>query len=335
VQSHSLYREIEKIMSSERQIEANRRNAQKSTGPRTAEGKDRSRFNAVTHGMTAKFDALPGEDSDALKGRIDAWTADLKPRNPLERDLIERAARVSWQLERVERAQVARLTANILKATSGEDPPGEAHRQCAERDAASAVDQLAFDDSRKGELLRKYEASCSRTLFRTIDMLYKVRRASNAGKLVPAAVTVESSTESVAPSDHGITENKPNSVSIENTVTGSVAPRDHEITENKPNFLPIENTEHSSVNGRKGSVLYRDDRKPRASSRKRYLRSRGGHWRGLLSAARPTRGFGAGRRTPRNRSGRVGRREWAVDRERSTGWVEFRHDPPRILGRIR
>jgi hypothetical protein len=251
-------------MSSERQVEANRRNAQKSTGPRTAEGKARSRFNAVTHGMTAKFDALPGADTDALTGRIDAWTADLKPRNPLERDLIERAARVSWQLERVERAHVARLTTNILKATSGDKPPDEAHRQCAERDAASAVDRHAFDDSRKGELLRKYEASCSRTLFRTFDTLYKVRRASNAGKLVPAAVAVESSTESAAPSDHRIAENEPNSVSTENTVTESVAPRDHGIPENEPNFLAIENTELCSVNGRKGSVLYRDDRKPRA-----------------------------------------------------------------------
>ncbi len=67
-------------MATPRQIEANRRNAQKSTGPRTAEGKDRSRFNGVTHGMTAKFDVLPGEDGAALTGRIDAWTADFQPR---------------------------------------------------------------------------------------------------------------------------------------------------------------------------------------------------------------------------------------------------------------
>jgi hypothetical protein len=108
-------------MASPRQIEANRRNAQKSTGPRTPEGKARSRFNGVTHGMTAKFDVLPGEDGAALTGRIDAWTADFQPRNQLERDLVERAARLSWKLERVERAHVDRLMANILKATSGEN----------------------------------------------------------------------------------------------------------------------------------------------------------------------------------------------------------------------
>jgi hypothetical protein len=116
---------MEKAMSSERQIDANRRNAQKSPGPRTEEGKERSRYNAVTHGMTAQFDALPGEEAEALAGRIDDWTADLKPRSQLEYDLIEQAARASWQLDRVELAEVARVTANILKATSGENAAAE------------------------------------------------------------------------------------------------------------------------------------------------------------------------------------------------------------------
>ena len=44
---------------SSRRAEANRRNAQKSTGPRTAEGKARSRFNAVKHGMSAATPSSP------------------------------------------------------------------------------------------------------------------------------------------------------------------------------------------------------------------------------------------------------------------------------------
>jgi hypothetical protein len=127
-------------MSSERQIEANRRNAQKSTGPKTADGKERSRLNAVTHGMTAQFDALPGEEAEALAGRIDAWRADLKPRNQLEYDAIERAARASWQLDMVELAEVARITANILKATSGENA-------AVEIEAARALGARLLGDS--------------------------------------------------------------------------------------------------------------------------------------------------------------------------------------------
>ena len=104
--------------SSEKKIEANRRNAQKSTGPKSAEGKSRSRLNALKHGMRATLLVLPGEDAEAFQGRVDAWTDDLKPRNQVEQYLVDRAARVSWQLDRIERAYVARLSANINNAAA-------------------------------------------------------------------------------------------------------------------------------------------------------------------------------------------------------------------------
>ena len=91
----------------------NRRNAQKSTGPRTPEGKGRSRFNAVKHGMTAKTLVLPGEDADVLQQRIEAWTTDLQPQNEVEQFLVERSVQFSWQLERADRAELARLSSLI------------------------------------------------------------------------------------------------------------------------------------------------------------------------------------------------------------------------------
>jgi hypothetical protein len=92
-----------------KRAEANRRNARKSTGPRTAAGKDRSRFNAVKHGLSAKVEVLPGEDSDAFRARLESWTANLQPRDEIERYLVERAVHVSWQLDRADRAQAARV----------------------------------------------------------------------------------------------------------------------------------------------------------------------------------------------------------------------------------
>ena len=50
---------------------------------------------------------------EALQHRLDGWTESLKPRNDLEQYLVERAVRVSWQLDRADRAEVARLTAQI------------------------------------------------------------------------------------------------------------------------------------------------------------------------------------------------------------------------------
>ena len=60
-------------MTSAKQIEANRKNARKSTGPRTAKGKAITKFNAVTHGLQARHVVLPDEDVgkfERLRGEL-------------------------------------------------------------------------------------------------------------------------------------------------------------------------------------------------------------------------------------------------------------------------
>src|SRR5262249_52013074 len=94
-------------ISATERAEINRRNAQKSTGPRPPEGKALPRFNALKHGRRAETIVLPGEDAEAFQARRDAWMADLQPSNDVETYLVDKAARVSWQLDRAERAEVA------------------------------------------------------------------------------------------------------------------------------------------------------------------------------------------------------------------------------------
>jgi hypothetical protein len=89
-------------MTSERKIEANKRNARKSTGPKTAEGKERVRLNAVTHGLTAATVVLPHEDAGAYQKRQQAWTRELRPPGEVGLYLAERAVRLSWQLDRAD-----------------------------------------------------------------------------------------------------------------------------------------------------------------------------------------------------------------------------------------
>ena len=69
----------ERPMASEKQIEANRRNSRKSSGPKTAKGKARVRLNAIKHGLTAATVVLPGEDPAVLEARVEAWKDDLRP----------------------------------------------------------------------------------------------------------------------------------------------------------------------------------------------------------------------------------------------------------------
>ena len=103
-------------MISQAKIDANKRNAAKSTGPRTPEGKDKVRFNAVTHGLTAATVVLPHEDEQAYQHRLEAWTRDLQPPDEPGRYLVERAVRISWQLDRADTAEQARLTSRIQDA---------------------------------------------------------------------------------------------------------------------------------------------------------------------------------------------------------------------------
>jgi hypothetical protein len=98
---------------SQRQTEANQRNARKSTGPRTAEGKGRSRHNAVTHGLTAESTILPGEDINAFLARRKEIIDGTQPRNEVEAILLEQIARCEWKSMRADRAASARLSAQL------------------------------------------------------------------------------------------------------------------------------------------------------------------------------------------------------------------------------
>ena len=87
-------------MSSLKQIEANRRNALKSTGPTTPEGKRRSRCNAVRHGLTAETVIAVLEDSDDYEAFEAAVIADYDAESAVERELVLRLASVLWRLRR-------------------------------------------------------------------------------------------------------------------------------------------------------------------------------------------------------------------------------------------
>ena len=87
-------------MTSFRQIEANRRNAQSSTGPKTEAGKQRSRGNAVRHGLTAEtvIDVL--EDPEDYKAFEMSVTSDYDAQTAVERELVLRLASLLWRLRR-------------------------------------------------------------------------------------------------------------------------------------------------------------------------------------------------------------------------------------------
>src|SRR5689334_2517780 len=103
-------------MSSQLQIDANRRNAQHSTGPRTPEGKAVSRFNALKTGIDAKSQVIRGEDPDQFDSLIRDYYEEWQPATPTECLLVDALARADWQLRRLSRVE-AQLWADEITKT--------------------------------------------------------------------------------------------------------------------------------------------------------------------------------------------------------------------------
>jgi len=87
-------------MATDKQIAANRQNAQHSTGPRTEDGKRRSRRNAFRHGLTAESVITVLEDEAAYKKFESKIIADYTPDSAIERALVVRLASLLWRLRR-------------------------------------------------------------------------------------------------------------------------------------------------------------------------------------------------------------------------------------------
>src|SRR5580658_495496 len=101
---------------SEAKLEANRRNATRSTGPRTGRGKKVSSLNAVTHGLRAENLIMLDEDPQALADRKEAWSASILPQDEVEQSAVDDAVEHAWMRDRARRAQANRLAANIANA---------------------------------------------------------------------------------------------------------------------------------------------------------------------------------------------------------------------------
>jgi hypothetical protein len=118
-------------MTSFKQIEANRRNALKSTGPNSEEGKLQSRCNAVRHGLTAETVIGALEDAADYKAFEAAIIADYDAQSAVERELVLRLASLLWRLRRATTIETGlfEMEAGHLGEAGQGDQIGPASRQ--------------------------------------------------------------------------------------------------------------------------------------------------------------------------------------------------------------
>src|SRR4051794_2090080 len=106
-------------MVSEKKLEANRRNAQKSTGPKTDEGKAKTSQNALTHGIFAiQFHILPGENEAEYAAFHGDVLRDLAPCGIIQREMVDDIVQTRWRLRRLSKLEahsILEAYAKILK----------------------------------------------------------------------------------------------------------------------------------------------------------------------------------------------------------------------------
>src|SRR5437016_6583916 len=104
-------------MTSLKQIKANRRNALQSSGPRTENGKQQSRRNALRHGFTAETVIEPLENPEEYGAFEDAIVSEYLPQTPVEQELVHRLASLFWRLRRATSIETGllRMQSEILQ----------------------------------------------------------------------------------------------------------------------------------------------------------------------------------------------------------------------------
>jgi hypothetical protein len=111
------------------QLEANRRNASKSPGPKTIEGKLKSRSNAYKHGQTGDGSVLTGEDAADVDRRLETLVAEMRPRNELARECLWRVALMMFRLRRSALHEMKATSSRMRYATARHDDARKAEAE--------------------------------------------------------------------------------------------------------------------------------------------------------------------------------------------------------------
>ena len=187
-------------MTTASQILANRRNCQKSTGPRTNEGKAAVSQNAVKHGFSAHLDVISSESPVEFELYRDQLLAELNPISPMESMLAERIVSLSWRLKRIYSIQnqtidalntdynsspLAKLTKSLF--FKGRNPPQEDASESADNLALGRLAVRDFSNSRVLEHLLMYERRIENSLYKTLLELQRLNlvKKLNAGSEMP------------------------------------------------------------------------------------------------------------------------------------------------------
>jgi hypothetical protein len=177
-------------MATEKQFEANRQNAQKSTGPKTPEGRAAVRLNGVTHGLTAATIVLKGESEADFTNLLASLEAEHDPVTPTEEALVVQLAMATWRLRRAYHAEAGFYTYKMKDLAD--------LNQSLNLDNAGRLGRAADWGSKTLDMFNRQEARLERSFYRALHELQRLHkeRDANLASVLPA--TPEDHSEQVA-----------------------------------------------------------------------------------------------------------------------------------------
>ena len=155
-------------MATEHQIEANRTNAQKSTGPKTPEGRDAVRLNGLKHGLTAATLVLKGESESDFESLLDSFDAEHRPSTPTEEALVRQMAMAQWRLRRLYHIEAGLFAVGLRDLKHRFKTP-----QLADNLAIVVNDDCLNSNALVN--LSRYEARLERAFYRALQELQRLR----------------------------------------------------------------------------------------------------------------------------------------------------------------
>jgi hypothetical protein len=168
-------------MTSFREIEANRRNAAKSTGPQTPEGKQRSRCNAIRHGLTAETVIGALEDAEDYQAFEAAIKADYDAQSATERELVLRLASLLWRLRRATSIETGLLEiqADQLVGLKKQRQIARSSRQVVYALFGHSSAQIEDDEGSTGDSGKVFEAPPNPLTHSSLDVARSFLRLAN------------------------------------------------------------------------------------------------------------------------------------------------------------
>ena len=157
-------------MATLKQIEANRANAKKSTGPKTAEGKDASSCNALRHGLLSTRTIVGNEDASEFKALRDGLLADYQPANTQELLLVDRIANAAWRTLRVRQMEqhLADMSIDTWQAKRK-----HIKTRTAKTDTEALTISMVEDDLWR--VMQRYDTQIAKDFFRSVETLRRLQ----------------------------------------------------------------------------------------------------------------------------------------------------------------